>query len=971
MMTSLRTKFSVALVGCVALVMGLGAIYLKRQQVDAFEREARNRSEMVTAFGQSCRAYVKKTLRPAIRKRTDKMVFEAMSSTFVTRNVMEIFAEKMPQYSYHQPTLNPLNLTNKANEFEAKIVQRFNEDRSLTEQAGYRTVHGQQEYYVMRPIVVEAKCLTCHGEPDNAPQEIVARYGSEHGFRWKEGDVIAAVMVSVPTADLDHRLSSMMFALFGTFAVVAAVLLLLVHFLFARLVDLRVRRAAAVMGEVADHPDSPARIADYSNDELGVMSRAFNEMADSLRDSHKKLESRVAERTAALMEAEARMRAIVETAADGIVTVDERATVLSFNPAAEGIFGYQRCEVVGRCVSMLFPEAAYRESGDLIERLARGDPKRVAGEDIEITGLRKDRTEIPLMIGLSEVRANGRRMFTGIVHDMTERKRAEVELEVARDRAEAAMRAKGEFLANMSHEIRTPMNGIIGMSELALATDLNEEQREYINTVLSCANALLALVNDILDFSKTEAGKFDLEEIDFRVSDVVEGVTDVLCQRAPEKGLELLCSVPPNVPTFLRGDPARLRQVLLNLASNAIKFTSGGEVALMVEVEDEDSDSVSLKFSVSDTGIGIPHDRQEAIFESFTQADSATTRNYGGTGLGLAISKQIVELMGGTIWVESEPGKGSTFSFRVQLARSDRTDQEQTPHAIEILHGQRILVVDDNTTNLKILELMIEGWGCSVTLAESGREALKLLQLSNEAGAAFDLVVLDVQMPRVDGIQIARIIGEDDLYGHPPVVFASSIGLKTEIARYGDVPYSACLAKPLKSALLRETLLRVLAEDKETSLFTEPARDLTAIDRRRCAARVLLVEDNIVNQRLASRILEKSGCDVTVAANGRIALEVLEEKTFDLIFMDMQMPEMDGLEATSRIRSSEKRCSIPIIAMTANVMSGDRERCIRAGMDDYVAKPLSAKALRSKVERWYGCPSSAPAPQRSEDPTTT
>jgi len=637
------------------------------------------------------------------------------------------------------------------------------------------------------------------------------------------------------------------------------------------------------------------------------------------------------------------LRLLIDNMPDYIYVKDEQSRFVLANRAVADLTGAKNPEdLLGKTDFDYFPQEIAASFFADEQAVIRSGKALINREEpsIDVQGNAKWNltTKVPLLD------PSGRPVgIMGIGRDLTPRKRAEAEVEKARAAAEQANNAKSAFLANMSHEVRTPMNGILGMTDLALDTELNQEQREYMNAVKQSAEALLDVMNDILDFSKIEAGRLDLEEIDFDLSDVLELTLKTLSLRADEKGLELLCELDANVPTAVRGDPGRLRQIIMNLAGNAIKFTEDGEVTVKAHLEESKGGNHLLHFVVTDTGVGIPQEKQKLIFDAFSQADVSTTRKYGGTGLGLAISKRLVEIMGGKIWVQSEEGAGAEFHFTVQFRAAALSATPPLAVSPGALRAAKVLIVDDNRTNRRILEGVLARWNMRSTSVGGAEKALSELSSAYRSGTPYTLILTDVLMPGMDGFEFVEHIRERPELSASTIMMLTSLGQRGDAKRCRQLGVSAYLVKPIRQSELHEAILRVLGarpqHDQEPLITRHTLRESPRLTPR---LRILLAEDNAINQRVIARLLEKRGHIVVAVETGRAAVDALEKDSYDLTFMDVQMPEMDGLEATLAIREREKISGAhqQIVALTAHAMKGDEERCLAAGMDAYLSKPV-------------------------------
>lgn len=731
--------------------------------------------------------------------------------------------------------------------------------------------------------------------------------------------------------------------------IVAVTLFLMLQFIWlifrGNLGTLRMLAEGANRFSQGDHA---VRINPEGAPEVGLAAEAFNNMANNI-------ESLIA----SLGKSESKnklLATIVEQSSEAIWTKDLAGTVTSWNSGAAGMFGYPPSEALGRALNV--EESTQDEEQARARRLAAGEKFSYDARAVTKSG-----TTIDIQVSVAPLLDDANQCIGSIAvaRDVTQHKRSEEALRLAREAAESASHAKSSFLARMSHEIRTPMNGVLGMTELLLETGLTSTQRKYAETVQRSGQNLLGIINDLLDFSKIEAGKLELEHVDMDLRRTIEDIVELLAERAHVKGLELACSIPASLVTHLRGDPLRLGQVLTNLVGNAIKFTEHGSVVIRVATLDESAKAVTMRFEVTDTGTGISPEAQARIFDEFAQADGSTTRKHGGSGLGLAISKQLVEMMGGSIHVESALGAGSTFWFTITFekqAMQPGADPRCAP--IGLLTGVRALIVESSVVNRGILHAQMSNWEMTIRLAETPKQAIDLLAQAAARSVPYDIAVIDLGLPGADPLALARALRARADIANVRLVMLTR--RHSDVGHARDAGFDACLVKPVRQTALYECLVNIMAgrpqEPASPPAVSQPVNAVAPTIR----GHILLVEDNLINQQVAVGILQIQGYSVTLANNGKEALDAHAQGAFDLILMDCHMPEMDGFDATMEIRRRERSGGgkrVPIVALTANAMASDREECLNAGMDDHLSKPFSMQTMQEMLDRWMPVASSA------------
>ena len=683
------------------------------------------------------------------------------------------------------------------------------------------------------------------------------------------------------------------------------------------------------------------------DEERYMLERSLQISSDEMKTLNEEIKNQSKSK---LAEQKQKFESVLESLSDGICEIDSTGKITFANHAAITMLSSFKDVLYSQPFYDFFNLPSLNiKNKQIITKILNG----TVLHDDNASLIQKNKLT-PVSFVLSPIKNSHKESTIALIFkDISKQKAYEKELSKAKELAESGSKAKSEFLATMSHEIRTPLNGVIGMSSLLADTNLNEEQLEFTNTIKRSGEALLSIINDILDFSKIEAGEMQLENISFDIFDLLEDLTDIFGIQFNEKKIELISSTSPTIPRFIYGDPTRVRQILINLVGSAYKFTESGEVVISAEETNSSNDNIGIRFSVKDTGTGIAEDKKHKLFQSFSQADGTTTREYGGTGLGLSISKKLVELMEGTIGVNSVINQGSTFWFEVNFQTSTKDHNQQINlNQQNVFNHQNVLIVDDNDTNCLMLKKQLEAWKLTPHIANSGARAMILINVLRHKNEVFDLIIIDMQMPQMNGLELAQIIRQMPCCANSKFILASSSHIsKKSLSPPDRVCFDAILSKPLRQTTLRKTMSELL-DPKLTAKPPENKEKLVTLDGKN--KKILLVEDNKINQLLAVKILENLSFSVEVAENGQLGIEAYQAQKYDLILMDCQMPVLDGYQATKQIRLLEKDNdnNIPIIGLTANAMKGDREACLDSGMNDYVTKPIDVKTFQDTLNKW-------------------
>jgi len=1006
-MRSIGTKItgivgiSMLLVSAV-IVFSVYSIY--RQHMEEMTETS---SELALYFDLAIRDYVAQEIRPRMYDLLPdgEFVPETMSTSYVAQSVFQRLGKRFPEYILKFSSDNPRNPANLAGPEEEKVLKYFRDNPGESDWSGRVVIEGRRYLGRFRARRVGPSCLPCHGDPADAPVSLLERYGKEAGFHLQVGDVAGMDTVAIP---LDDFFLQVFRESRWSLLTLLSILVLGVAVIVIALRVIIVSRLTAI----SRHIVSSTTRGDYSKleplevaggDEISVLAESFNILTERLGKKYSLLEVEVRERAErlehgneqlvrqleryrrsqkALQESETKLketsrfyRTVLDSMHDpvAIVNVGDKR-VVGVNSVFLDFYGKDAAEVVGEeC------RTAIRGSDSACRSAEYECPleKAMSGGGYYLTEqvhCGRDGKDVQVEVSTSPVLDSEGNVVQVVlvVRDISARKASEAAQEAGRLAAEDASRAKGQFLANMSHEIRTPLNGIIGMSELALDTAFDEDQKKIFTTINSEAGSLMSMVNDVLDFSKIESGRLELEENSFDMRHLVEDLANTIALQAERRGLEFNSYFAPDLPVRVVGDPGRLRQIILNLASNALKFTEEGEIFVRAELDEDLGAKVKVRFSVKDTGIGIEPEKQVNIFESFIQADGSTTRRYGGTGLGMAIARQLAELMEGKISLTSRPGKGTTVRVTAVFVKGGEESQS-APRKPFDLGGLRVLLVDDSRTSLSVLKSYLGLSGCRTEEVSSGEEALAVLGRAHASAKGFNLVITDHRMAGMNGFTLAQRMREKNELRDVPVILLTSMGSLGDGRRCREAGIQGYLAKPVGQEELREAVAAVMGQSAagaEKESWSLVSRHSLAEERIGGELQILVVEDYPTIQEILLMHLRCAGCEVDLAENGEEAVEAFRRKHYDLILMDIQMPVMDGYEATRAIRqlekdrqgtaaAGEKPSRVSIIAITARAAKEDEERCYAAGMDGYLAKPVKRRALLDAVSK-LGTPEGAP-----------